>query len=216
MNGAESETRNRKPPQGGSGTAPPSAATQDAAAIPAQAPAQPRTCGEFYREALRRYSTFEYDGGGTHTDPRAYRAFAAGFVTGQAEKVYLGACVAAMFRPSEDRLSLMRELLDDITPRYGLTVVWMGWPRGGKRGYMGQVAVPEPSDPLHDGPRVEFEAEFEAWICRPASAPVVARMRLLTRNSPEWHTLRAMLCGVPVGEVDVRFHERVGAGERCD
>ena len=40
------------------------------------------TCGTIYRDALFQY---------THGDPEKVRIFAAGFVHGQGEKIYLGA-----------------------------------------------------------------------------------------------------------------------------
>ena len=48
------------------------------------------------------------------------RAFLEGWVFGQAEKVYLGACRAAMFRPSPERFDLAWELAGDAARRYGL------------------------------------------------------------------------------------------------
>lgn len=70
-----------------------------------------RTCGEFYREAIRQYTT----------DDATYWAFAAGFVHGQAEKVMLGACRAAMFRPSEDKAMALSAIVHEACERYGLT-----------------------------------------------------------------------------------------------
>jgi hypothetical protein len=69
------------------------------------------TCGPLYQDALRHYAG---------DDPERIRLFAAGFVSGQAEKVYLGACRAAMFRPSPDRRAMLLEILEDVARRYGL------------------------------------------------------------------------------------------------
>lgn len=74
------------------------------------------TCGVMYLEAIQKYG---------NGDPALERAFAAGFVSGQAEKVYLGACKAAMFRPSEERRPLIVEILADVLPRYDLIVNWI-------------------------------------------------------------------------------------------
>jgi hypothetical protein len=72
------------------------------------------TCGPLFQEALN-----------THTDmsPEQIRVFAAGFVTGQAEKIYLGACAAAMFRPSPEHMVMLREVVQETAQRYGLVAV---------------------------------------------------------------------------------------------
>ena len=49
-----------------------------------------KSCGVYYREAFLKYGHNE----------ATRRAFAAGFVHGQAEKVFSGVCCGAMFRPS--------------------------------------------------------------------------------------------------------------------
>jgi hypothetical protein len=130
-----------------------------------------------YKEALDLYAG---------NAPTLLRAFAAGFVSGQAEKVYLGACRAAMFRPSQDRAGLIADLLADVCRRYGL---WFILDVGSKK---------------------------EAWICRPSTMNDVLELKDIEEDTVEWHLARAWLCGVPVNEVDIEFHKRVGAGERCD
>lgn len=75
------------------------------------------TCGVMYLDALTRY---------TGGDPKLVRVFAAGFVNGQAEKVYLGACRAAMFRPSDDFRGMVGEIARDAANRYGLELAWIG------------------------------------------------------------------------------------------
>jgi hypothetical protein len=135
-----------------------------------------QTCGPLYKLALDMYAG---------DDPEKMRLFAAGFVSGQAEKVYLGACQAAMFRPSADRAAMINELVKDACERYGLLMWWM--------------------------------LDQEIWLCRDAGTMATVReMAQRTPNSPGWHRLRAMLCGIPVDEIDEKFHERKGAGKRCD
>ena len=129
-----------------------------------------------YKEALEKYAA-------TSTE---FRAFAAGFVSGQAEKIYLGACRAAMFRPSQDRTATIIEIANDVAARYGLVVVH---PIGAKQ---------------------------EVWICRPANEEDVRRMTVFIEDSPAWHERRAWLCGIPEKDVDLEFHKRAGHGERCD
>lgn len=139
---------------------------------------QPKpTCGPLYKDGLDLYA------GG---DAASIRLFAAGFVSGQAEKVYLGACRAAMFRPSQDRYGMLIETVRDVAFRYGLDVVE---PIGSKK---------------------------EIWICRTRFRQDVASLVEIKEDSPEWHEARAWLCGVPKDEVDIDFHLRSGHGQRCD
>jgi hypothetical protein len=134
-----------------------------------------KTCGPFYKEALERYAG---------DSPAGQRAFAAGFVSGQAEKVYLGAAPAAMFRPSGERFDMVADIVADVASRYGLT-----WHHVGG----------------------------EIWLCRDMLAVrMLNEMREIERDSAVWHRQRAMLCGIPENEVDVKFHLRRGYGERCD
>ena len=138
------------------------------------------TCGPMYKEALDKYA----DG-----DESKSHAFAAGFVSGQAEKVYLGACRAAMFRPSQDRKAMLLEIVADAAARYGLRVV------------------------------VPVGAKGEVWICRATYLPAVEMLRDChpeNENSEWWHRHRAFLCGVPDDEVDSKFHLRDRHGLDCD
>lgn len=70
-----------------------------------------QTCCVAYGEALAQYT------GGY---PEKVKLFAAGFVHGQAEKVYLGACRACMFRPSAVHIDMMDAVCADAAERYGL------------------------------------------------------------------------------------------------
>ena len=137
-----------------------------------------KTCGPLYKEAILKYA------GG---DPDKEYLFAAGFVSGEAEKVYLGACPAAMFRPSSDNLWWLREVVIDVMRRYGL---WH-WQIGDEL----WIFRPDYFDQLK-----ELEDLHEAKEV----------------NTPRWHGLRAELCGVPEAEIDLAFHEREGYGEPCD
>lgn len=75
---------------------------------------KPTACLPIYLEALEQY---------TGGDLEKIRLFAAGFVHGQAEKVYLGACYAAMFRPGPEHWELVFDLAATAAGRYGLAVV---------------------------------------------------------------------------------------------
>ena len=70
-----------------------------------------QTCLPKYLEALQQY---------TGGDLEKIKTFAAGFVTGQAEKVKLGACRACMFRPSAEHRGFMAEVVADAAKRFGL------------------------------------------------------------------------------------------------
>lgn len=136
------------------------------------------TCGPLYLAALKRYARTQSE----------ELLFAAGFVYGEAEKIYLGACGAAMFRPSAE----MREWLDlivrEAAEHYGLLFRPLNTSRG-----------------------------EELWLLRDQKEDVFFR-RLTTEpeNTVPWHRIRALLCGIPMTECDDHFHERRGFGERCD
>ena len=134
-----------------------------------------QTCGEFYREAINLYGT----------TPETHRIFASGFISGQAEKVYLGSCRAAMFRPSIEHRAMVMLLLGDICTRYGLCMI-------------------------------ELTAFGEFWICRTENIASIRRITDFIKDSPLYHTHRAMLCGIPYDEIDFQFQERKGYGEKCD
>jgi hypothetical protein len=68
-----------------------------------------KTCGELYLEALSEI-----------VGDRERMAFAAGFVNGQAAKVYLHACPAAMFRPSNETFGWLLDIVVNVCERYGL------------------------------------------------------------------------------------------------
>lgn len=65
------------------------------------------TCAPLFIEALNRWRGHPF-------------AFHAGFVNGQAEKVFLGACQACMFRPIPEEYQVNLELAIDAAIRYGL------------------------------------------------------------------------------------------------
>jgi hypothetical protein len=138
------------------------------------------TCGPLYKDALGKYAG---------TDPDKIRLFAAGFVSGQAEKVYLGACRAAMFRPSADRLAMILDVIRDVANRYNLHI-------------------------FH-GACQTFD---EIWLCRNVDVwhNLQELYATYVYNSPAWHAFRAELCGIPAEELDEAFHLRAGHGERCD
>jgi hypothetical protein len=72
-----------------------------------------QTCGPMYLEGLINH---------TQGDTELIRVYSAGFVNGQAEKVYLGACPAAMFRPSPGRYDLVLGIALEAAVLYQLSV----------------------------------------------------------------------------------------------
>ena len=69
-----------------------------------------KTCGSYYLEAASHWTSTEEE----------YAAYVAGFVMGQAEKVFLGACRAAMFRPADNWREMLGARIDYVWDLYGL------------------------------------------------------------------------------------------------
>lgn len=135
------------------------------------------TCGVLFREQAERYCG---------SDPGKFRLFAIGFVNGQAEKVYLGACLGAMFRPSDEYRNDHRMTVLRAAASYGLH--FRELPECGELWLLRNA---------------EALALFSLLI-------------KANRDSPEWHGLRGKICGVPRDERDPEFHLRKGAAERCE
>lgn len=149
-----------------------------------------RTCGELYTQiitwALERYAD----------NPLAM--FACGSIAGQAEKVYLGACLATMVRPAEEYRSLVCEIAGQVARIYGLDYeiitpggsleVWVIRWTSGSRALIGEISRMATQD-------------MHAWDARAWTA---------------WHGMRAKLCGVPMEAVDCDYHLREGYGKRCE
>ena len=107
-------------------------------------------------------------------------SFYFGFYVGQAEKVYLGACRAAMFRPPS--AALYRKaypILQTVADLYELSFY----------------------------PHASMQ---EIWLLRDQTAVEVLEAVLTrsTPDSPIWHETRGRLCGVPMEEIDREYHTR--------
>lgn len=138
------------------------------------------TCGVLYAKQLFRYCG---------TDPGKVRLFSIGMAVGQAEKVYLGACLGAMFRPAAESFSDFRLAILQVADAYGLR--YRELDAGG----------PAP----------------EMWLLRDDLAlELFSYLPNTPLNSVDWHGTRADLCGVPHSEIDYKFHERKGYQERCE
>ena len=133
----------------------------------------PTHMSRLFAELLERF---------TDDEPLAVTVFAAGFVTGQAEKVWCGACKAAMFRPETPAHdNLLDEIIPDVAGHYGLS-----WER------------------------FRLQGEIEYWIATSENWGRV--VEVLTEgaevNSPTWHLQRAALCGVSTHQVDLEYHKQ--------
>ena len=141
---------------------------------------QKQTCGPLYQKQLDYYAK---------GDPFLMRAFAAGFVTGEAEKIYLGACAAAMFRPSKQHLDTLFRIALKASETYELSIRVLNCPD---------------------------ETEIWLFFYDARVGDVIGAMEKTGRNTPTWHALRGVLTGVPLREIDCEFHLRTGHGEPCD
>lgn len=136
------------------------------------------TCGVLYQESVAQFCVTDAE--------RA--AFAAGHVSGQAEKVYLGACRAAMFRPQPENMLWLLSVVEKVAERYGLRVECLSYDFKGL-------------------------ASDEIWISRNGFTQDLAGIVV---NSRTWHVLRGRACGIPDAELDCEFHFRQGYNKPCD
>jgi len=128
-------------------------------------------CGLLYQQGLLEFTN----------DEATQRAFAAGFVSGQTEKVHSGSCPAAMFCPVSDDHAWFYRMVSDVARRYGLEadrlLVWAS-----------------KSDPP------------EIWVHRRRTP--IGQWLEFPVNSERWHEHRAIACGIPREEIDTHFHQR--------
>lgn len=139
------------------------------------------TCGPLFETCWRE---IESKVAGTHL------LFEAGFVVGQAEKIYLGACHAAMFRPTDNRSkNVVLTSCMVCSAVYGL-----------------QVSIFE-----------REEIKDEIWLVDNRFANHLADVLCnYSYNSQEWHIERGLLCGIPLANIDPSFHERKGFNEKIE
>lgn len=114
-----------------------------------------------------------------------------GFIIGQMEKVYLGACPAAMFNIPLDDYGL-RAFIRDVAPNYRLAV---------------------------DGSDYELcshPTSREIWVWRQSRPEVGEKVKLAKqlmesenpadRSEEAGHMLRGLLCGIPMNELDPHWN----------
>ena len=116
------------------------------------------------------------------------KAFAAGFATGLAEKVYLGACEAAMLRPEPENYEWLLATVRQVAHVYGLTVQEYKYPGNGPRA----------------GSR-------EIWMLRSPIGFDYDHLLKTRVNTAGWHSIRGLMCGIPSDQIDFAFHERQAA-----
>lgn len=138
------------------------------------------TCGVLY---LRGFQTETNRASGNE-----FRLFDAGFIYGQAEKIYIGACHAAMYCPAKDNFPGIREVVERAARIYGLKVT-----------------------------QLETKAGVEIWLCgTDVIKRAVEGLHVHAENGENWHLIRGILCGIPTDQIDKQFHLRQGFGEPCD
>ena len=131
-----------------------------------------RTCGAYYKEFREHFSCL---------DLTTEQAICIGFMYGQAEKVFLGACNASMFRPLLERKNWSIDQLKWICALLQLSIV------------------------IAD----RKEIEREIWICKPQSRWLLQEtLEREEYNSLAWHIFRGLMTGVPLTEIDNEFHTR--------
>lgn len=141
-------------------------------------------CGKLYTQmmtGLISHNLFKKESG----LERDFSFLAAGFITGQAEKVYLGSSEAFMIRPSNEWLDWTKEITNLICKNYSIFS-------------------------LH------LESLGEIWGFKHFSVSLTLQFMVekLELNSPEFHELRARLCGIK--EINREYHKSEGFGERCE
>ena len=142
------------------------------------------TCGTLYKALWEKFSTSDLL---EEAPDIAYGTYAAGFMAGQAEKVYSGACTAFMIRPGSDWWAWACETMRLICGHYGLDVY---------------------EDVTHgevwgcDNEHTRIKINTLATETR--------------ENSQLWHMMRALWCGIPRDRVDTAYHERQHWRERCE
>src|SRR5262245_56185185 len=124
------------------------------------------TCGSLYAALWEK---IRLDGILEDAPDKDYALFAMGFMAGQAEKVYSGACQACMIRPAAEWMEWAIEALHLVCDHYGLSYIV----------YTGEI-----------------------WGYHP-KAGAIRQLAYAAINTPEWHSLRAYLCGIPYQQWDM-------------
>jgi len=114
-----------------------------------------------------------------------WRDFTAGFVSGQLEKAFSGACDACMFAPDEQDFNWCYELVSLLSSKvYGMAVHVL-----------------------------QCSNRKEIWVSDSAIGSGFLRelegmVKGGDENCPWWHLLRGNLCGIPFKRIDPDYHKR--------
>ena len=114
-----------------------------------------------------------------------WQTFTGGFIAGQMEKIFSGACEACMFAPDEMDFDWCYELVSCISNNvYGLAVHVL-----------------------------QCSNRREIWATDPAIGSGFLRelesmVKSKDENCPHWHLLRGNLCGIPSRRIDPNYHLR--------
>lgn len=131
---------------------------------------QDQTCRPLFRKA---YEAALSDS----SDPLIL--FSWGHLAASADKIWLGACQAAMFRPGVSDASRFQFRIEIVAEIYGLEWTYIAADRG-----------------------------TEFWLFNKDSLRSILLLEKLSPDSPESHYIRGTLCGIPPEKIDLVFHER--------
>lgn len=132
-----------------------------------------RTCRSYFDAALAEFGM------------RCGHDFYVGLIVGHAEKISIGACMAAVFRPEPEWLPAVETKVVLTARVYGLAYDVITTNRG-----------------------------TELWLFERRVASLVNRLNHIEEDSPIWHFFRGWLLGVPRNEIDLEFHTRK-EGREC-
>jgi hypothetical protein len=135
-------------------------------------------CGTLHARAMEHFCG---------RDEERIRLFTAGFITGQAEKIHLGACRAAMLRPALQHRELVRQILNYTCALYGLQWEFLD--------SCGEFWL--------------FEDDYRAHVDMiDQMAQRINERELTAYEWHDYHLERGRLCGIPITQIDGRYHER--------
>lgn len=137
----------------------------------------PVSCGVLFRQALQHaHRTLD-----SNTDTDLW--FTVGFCVGQIEKVYLGACPMAMFPCTMSETPPVLATAIHISAKvYGLAV----------------------HEILYDTP--EGVPQTELWVYNPTSRLLPDILHPVKPDSPDFHILRGLLCGIPSNRLNPHWN----------
>jgi hypothetical protein len=128
----------------------------------------------FHHIAMEAISTKEE----VYPLPEDEKLFAIGYYYGQCEKIFLGACKAAMFRPDERNWDTCLKAIYQICEKLELDITLVPMERGGQT--------------------------EEIWVSQPGT---VLDFRQVQEGCESWHIRRGVLCGISEDKIDPKWQE---------